>query len=72
MAAYVLILFQINEVPKGKWKEVRGRRVQNWGGIPHPKGMECLVLNIYFHFPRNGWRSTSRLVNEHWKPNGKT
>uniref|UniRef100_A0A671U7C4 AlkB homolog 6 n=1 Tax=Sparus aurata TaxID=8175 RepID=A0A671U7C4_SPAAU len=25
--------------PKTKWTQLSGRRLQNWGGLPHPKGM---------------------------------
>ncbi|XP_053630212.1 alpha-ketoglutarate-dependent dioxygenase alkB homolog 6 isoform X2 [Cherax quadricarinatus] len=30
---------QIYAAPKPKWKELAHRRLQNWGGLPHPKGM---------------------------------
>lgn len=29
----------INSVPLPKWTQLSHRRLQNWGGIPHPKGM---------------------------------
>ncbi|XP_072750557.1 alpha-ketoglutarate-dependent dioxygenase alkB homolog 6 [Anoplolepis gracilipes] len=29
----------INSVPQPKWTQLSHRRLQNWGGIPHPKGM---------------------------------
>ncbi|XP_077972963.1 putative RNA/DNA demethylase ALKBH6 isoform X1 [Styela clava] len=34
--------YLVNEVyksPKPKWTVLSNRRLQNWGGIPHPKGM---------------------------------
>jgi hypothetical protein len=29
----------VNSVPQPKWTQLSHRRLQNWGGIPHPKGM---------------------------------
>ncbi|XP_064078884.1 alpha-ketoglutarate-dependent dioxygenase alkB homolog 6-like isoform X2 [Macrobrachium nipponense] len=33
------LLGNIYSSPKPKWKELSHRRLQNWGGLPHPKGM---------------------------------
>ncbi|PSN38936.1 Alpha-ketoglutarate-dependent dioxygenase alkB 6 [Blattella germanica] len=33
------IIEQVNAAPKPKWTQLSHRRLQNWGGIPHPKGM---------------------------------
>ncbi|XP_071523498.1 alpha-ketoglutarate-dependent dioxygenase alkB homolog 6 [Panulirus ornatus] len=33
------LLHEIYAAPKPKWKELARRRLQNWGGLPHPKGM---------------------------------
>lgn len=33
------IIKHINAVPLPKWTRLSNRRLQNWGGIPHPKGM---------------------------------
>lgn len=30
---------RVNSAPKPKWTQLSHRRLQNWGGIPHPKGM---------------------------------
>lgn len=30
---------QVFNAPKTKWTQLSGRRLQNWGGLPHPKGM---------------------------------
>uniref|UniRef100_A0A3Q3ETZ6 AlkB homolog 6 n=1 Tax=Kryptolebias marmoratus TaxID=37003 RepID=A0A3Q3ETZ6_KRYMA len=38
------LLQQVYKSPKTKWTQLSGRRLQNWGGSPHPKGM--LVENI--------------------------
>lgn len=29
----------VNGVPLPKWTQLSHRRLQNWGGVPHPKGM---------------------------------
>lgn len=29
----------MNNAPLPKWTQLTNRRLQNWGGIPHPKGM---------------------------------
>lgn len=33
------ILKHVDTVPLPKWTQLSNRRLQNWGGIPHPKGM---------------------------------
>ncbi|XP_044170529.1 alpha-ketoglutarate-dependent dioxygenase alkB homolog 6-like [Acropora millepora] len=33
------LLEQVNGAPRPKWTKLSGRRLQNWGGLPHPKGM---------------------------------
>ena len=33
------ILQKIYSAPSPKWTQLSNRRLQNWGGIPHPKGM---------------------------------
>eukprot|EP00795_Rhopilema_esculentum_P002741 gene2741-960_t len=34
-----LLLEKVYDAPKPKWTQLSGRRLQNWGGLPHPKGM---------------------------------
>lgn len=34
-----LLLNNIYSAPKPKWKQLAHRRLQNWGGLPHPNGM---------------------------------
>ena len=34
-----LLLDHVNNVPKPKWTQLMNRRLQNWGGLPHIKGM---------------------------------
>ncbi|XP_016142303.1 alpha-ketoglutarate-dependent dioxygenase alkB homolog 6-like [Sinocyclocheilus grahami] len=33
------LLQQVCRAPKPKWTQLSGRRLQNWGGLPNPKGM---------------------------------
>ncbi|XP_013881667.1 alpha-ketoglutarate-dependent dioxygenase alkB homolog 6 [Austrofundulus limnaeus] len=33
------LLQQVYKSPRTKWTQLSGRRLQNWGGSPHPKGM---------------------------------
>ncbi|XP_046434653.1 alpha-ketoglutarate-dependent dioxygenase alkB homolog 6 [Neodiprion fabricii] len=33
------IIKRVNNSPLPKWTQLSHRRLQNWGGIPHPKGM---------------------------------
>ena len=33
------LLAQIARTPAPRWTQLANRRLQNWGGVPHPKGM---------------------------------
>jgi len=30
---------KVSSAPKPKWCQLKNRRLQNWGGIPHAKGL---------------------------------
>ncbi|XP_069115985.1 alpha-ketoglutarate-dependent dioxygenase alkB homolog 6-like isoform X1 [Argopecten irradians] len=34
-----LLMKNVYSAPKPKWTQLSNRRLQNWGGLPHPKGM---------------------------------
>ena len=34
-----LLLEKIDKTPGPRWTQLANRRLQNWGGVPHPKGM---------------------------------
>ncbi|CAL4236657.1 unnamed protein product [Meganyctiphanes norvegica] len=34
----------IYNAPKPKWTQLSHRRLQNWGGLPHPKGMVAEII----------------------------
>uniref|UniRef100_A0A8C4N9A9 AlkB homolog 6 n=1 Tax=Eptatretus burgeri TaxID=7764 RepID=A0A8C4N9A9_EPTBU len=38
------LLKKVYSAPKPKWTQLLGRRLQNWGGLPHPRGMVVEVL----------------------------
>ena len=33
------LLDHISRTPNPRWTQLANRRLQNWGGVPHPKGM---------------------------------
>ncbi|XP_015258308.1 PREDICTED: alpha-ketoglutarate-dependent dioxygenase alkB homolog 6 [Cyprinodon variegatus] len=33
------LLERVYRSPRTKWTQLSGRRLQNWGGLPHPRGM---------------------------------
>ena len=38
------LLEQISRTPGPRWTQLAARRLQNWGGVPHPKGMIAETL----------------------------
>lgn len=74
------LLSCVNNVPRTRWVQLRNRRLQNWGGQPHAKGMiqtESLPkwLDLYIQrilklgdktiFPDNNFQFNHCLVNEY-------
>nr|XP_057937230.1 alpha-ketoglutarate-dependent dioxygenase alkB homolog 6 [Doryrhamphus excisus]XP_057937231.1 alpha-ketoglutarate-dependent dioxygenase alkB homolog 6 [Doryrhamphus excisus] len=73
------LLQQIYKSPIPKWTQLSGRRLQNWGGLPHPKGMleeripswlygYCEKVSCYGAF--NGKTANHVLVNEYKRGEG--
>ncbi|XP_071453489.1 alpha-ketoglutarate-dependent dioxygenase alkB homolog 6 [Hetaerina americana] len=44
------ILEMVYRVPKPKWTQLSNRRLQNWGGIPHPNGMLVEIIPEWLSF----------------------
>ncbi|KAI4498790.1 hypothetical protein M0802_005965 [Mischocyttarus mexicanus] len=44
------IINHIDTVPLPKWTQLSNRRLQNWGGIPHPKGMIAEEIPHWLRF----------------------
>ena len=42
------LIDKVNSSPKPKWTFLSNRRLQNWGGLPHPKGMITEPLPIVY------------------------
>jgi len=42
------LLRNVYSVPKPKWTQLAHRRLQNWGGIPHPNGMLAEPIPMVF------------------------
>ncbi|XP_057707484.1 alpha-ketoglutarate-dependent dioxygenase alkB homolog 6 [Corythoichthys intestinalis] len=70
------LLQQIYQSPKPKWTQLSGRRLQNWGGLPHPKGMleEKMPawLNAYCHKVSShgafGGKTANHVLVNEYKP----
>lgn len=44
-----ILLKNIYESPKPKWTQLKNRRLQNWGGVPQPKGMIAEAIPIWLY-----------------------
>lgn len=73
------ILSHIYAAPKPKWTQLSNRRLQNWGGIPHNKGMiaeeipqwlQTYLDKIHKLNLMNGKRPNHVLVNEYLPEQG--
>lgn len=42
----------VNSAPLPKWTQLTHRRLQNWGGIPHPRGMIAEEIPIFSVAPK--------------------
>ncbi|XP_053329954.1 alpha-ketoglutarate-dependent dioxygenase alkB homolog 6 [Spea bombifrons] len=43
------LIRQVYNAPKPKWTQLSGRKLQNWGGLPHPRGMVLEKLPTWLH-----------------------
>ncbi|KAL4709688.1 hypothetical protein ACJJTC_007419 [Scirpophaga incertulas] len=68
------IMSSVYAAPKPKWTQLSNRRLQNWGGIPHVKGMiaetippwlEAYLKQIHSLGLMNGKQPNHVLVNEY-------
>ena len=41
------LLDQISKTPNPRWTQLANRRLQNWGGVPHPKGMIAETMPVW-------------------------
>ncbi|KAF6773332.1 hypothetical protein AHF37_07062 [Paragonimus kellicotti] len=71
----------IYAVPLPKWVVLSGRRLQNWGGIPHPKGMLAEKIPEWLHTYMDrvsnlgafgGHKANHALINEYEPGQGIT
>ncbi|XP_037136474.1 alpha-ketoglutarate-dependent dioxygenase alkB homolog 6 [Syngnathus acus] len=59
------LLQQVYRSPKPKWTQLSGRRLQNWGGLPRPKGMLEEKIPAWLH-------NYCQKVSSHGAFDGKT
>ncbi|XP_077435948.1 putative RNA/DNA demethylase ALKBH6 [Vanacampus margaritifer] len=59
------LLQQVYQSPKPKWTQLSGRRLQNWGGLPHHKGMLEEKMPAWLH-------TYCQKVSSHGAFSGKT
>ncbi|KAL0880480.1 hypothetical protein ABMA27_002890 [Loxostege sticticalis] len=73
------ILSNIYSAPKPKWTQLSNRRLQNWGGIPHSKGMiaetipswlDTYLERIHSLNVMDGKKPNHVLVNEYMSGQG--
>ncbi|XP_078473021.1 putative RNA/DNA demethylase ALKBH6 isoform X1 [Lampetra fluviatilis] len=69
-----MLLREVYKAPKTKWTQLSGRRLQNWGGLPDPRGMLASPLPPWLARPASrlsslglfdGRQANHVLVNEY-------
>ena len=61
------LIKSIYDAPKPKWTQLKNRRLQNWGGVPQPKGMIAETIPLWLSQYCD--RITDLGVFEEQKPN---
>ncbi|XP_018432407.1 PREDICTED: alpha-ketoglutarate-dependent dioxygenase alkB homolog 6 [Nanorana parkeri] len=70
------LLRQVYNAPKPKWTQLSGRKLQNWGGLPHPRGMMAEKLPPWLQTYTNkisslgvfGGNSANHVLVNEYKP----
>ncbi len=52
------LLDRVDRTPRARWTQLSNRRLQNWGGVPHPK-----VLLLFASYNQNSvYKKSQRIV----------
>lgn len=57
------LLTDISRTPGPRWTQLANRRLQNWGGVPHPKGMIAETMPDWLQVSISETRERSRLTH---------
>ncbi|CAM1316546.1 ALKBH6 (predicted) [Pycnogonum litorale] len=63
------LIHHVYNAPKVKWTCLKGRRLQNWGGLPHPKGMVREEIPAWLKTYMERITQTTDTFHDDHKPN---